>query len=685
MGSLPLPADPGEVVSSPAQQTVQLIRSLHRESRSVIQFLPLKPGGEVPPGWPKRIPASDLDTPGFADDLLAEPDTLMTINGLREGASNARAENVRYLNALWVDCDCHDLTRDEQEAQLQALESSGLLPPPSVVVWSGRGFWLLWKLIGGRGTAPPTVDEGRGALHREIASEIVQAIEQGFPDLRPDKASINVNRLTRVPGSINSKSGTPVRWEVRDLGKCYRLEEYPRRNTAPRKTATLPVATSARGESTSALAPHPSAFEAIGDLNDPADTRQLLRLLHRGDYGYIRFCRFNGPDREEIQWHHWIEANALDDPAFELPWAEIGAETYCSINSFFRPGTGKQEDLRWLNAVYADLDAPDVPPDALQAGVASLVEQGVLPPVSLQVVSGGGLWCLWLLEDDGPISIPSKAFPWLQDRHRKVQEAINGAIKGAAPELKPDLGVTDRARMIRLPGTVHGRSGAVVRWDVLDHYAVYTLAELEQVFDLPSPETTTEGGAKIIPFPAPAGKTSKRAPRWKYELEDFETLRATRAGFREGCRSRAAYYYAYLLRMNGVTDDEIRKAVQALGEECVPPLSATACRSAVESARRITRFVRRSTFARDLQVTREEAVQLKRWGSEDGLPEGPDTSRPRARRWRPEERQEAILAEIQELHGEIPSIRTMHTRLRQKGIRITRDTIAKDYQSLGLC
>lgn len=331
MGSLSLAVDPCEVVIRPEQQTVQLIRSLHRESRGVIQFLRLRPGGGVAPGWPKRVPASHLDTPGFASDLLEEPDTYMTINGLREGASRARVDNVQFLNALWVDCDCHDLSRDEQQAQLKALEASGLLPPPNLVAWSGRGFWLLWKLTDGRETTPPTVDEGRAALHREIASEIVQAIERDFPELRPDKASVNVNRLIRVPGSINSKSRTAVRWEVQDPGKDYRLEEWPRKGVAPRCPATtrrssfpqLPIPS----QSTNAAASKPEPWDGFIPIARNAEGSLMRWSREIGDFHRLRELRggFQEGTRNSAAWlyayllrQRWTEEEEISQRVEQL-------------------------------------------------------------------------------------------------------------------------------------------------------------------------------------------------------------------------------------------------------------------------------------------------------------------------------------------------------------------------------
>jgi hypothetical protein len=87
----------------------------------------------------------DLDRmfPNLIEQLTR--DAYYSINGMRE--EWRRASLVSSINACWVDVDYHSEADPDQAARMGLLKihtmvAHGVLPQPSMIVNSGRGFWL---------------------------------------------------------------------------------------------------------------------------------------------------------------------------------------------------------------------------------------------------------------------------------------------------------------------------------------------------------------------------------------------------------------------------------------------------------------------------------------------------------------------------------------------------------------
>ncbi len=138
-------------------------------------------------------------------------------NGLQwTERSNAK---VRYINGVAVDLDvgrrggtgAEAMSAEDAICEVWNLVESGEIPHPSGWAFTGRGalvFWLIhdpqnpeWSL--------PATPERRGTQ-----KAINQALVGRFAHLAADAASVDEARVYRVPGSINSKSGERVEWEI---------------------------------------------------------------------------------------------------------------------------------------------------------------------------------------------------------------------------------------------------------------------------------------------------------------------------------------------------------------------------------------------------------------------------------------------------------------------------------------
>src|SRR5207247_832505 len=120
-----------------------------------------------------------------------------------------RATTTRFLNAVAVDWDCHDLTCPSEEEMLGAFNARRVelgLPEPNIVQFSGRGIWAFWLLEDENG-AP-----GVRAWPLEMDNWLnLQAVLVQSFGSRADKHIKDPARLTRVPGSTNHKAGRIVR------------------------------------------------------------------------------------------------------------------------------------------------------------------------------------------------------------------------------------------------------------------------------------------------------------------------------------------------------------------------------------------------------------------------------------------------------------------------------------------
>ena len=134
-------------------------------------------------------------------------------------------ENVQYLNACYIDIDYHKYGLEKQQvyASIHSLEESGELPKASIYEDSGRGCWLFWLLGDENGGIEATPDTCE--LHKRIQS----AFYIKLVSIGADGQALDISRITRVPGSVNSKSDTRVQYylasdETGDL-LVYELDE----------------------------------------------------------------------------------------------------------------------------------------------------------------------------------------------------------------------------------------------------------------------------------------------------------------------------------------------------------------------------------------------------------------------------------------------------------------------------
>lgn len=162
----------------------------------------------------------------------------------------------------WVDIDPPKNMRDpvalaEWRARTLADIDAADLPPPHIVVGSGRGLWLFWH------------------LSRRVAPTEAEAINYALAQAFGADACHNIDRVARLPGTRNRKTGA-VAVILRDTHGTIDPDNLPHR--VPTGTALAPE-----------NAPPPSVGERLASLDDldrwqvPSRVRVIINQGHHPD------------------------------------------------------------------------------------------------------------------------------------------------------------------------------------------------------------------------------------------------------------------------------------------------------------------------------------------------------------------------------------------------------------------
>jgi hypothetical protein len=218
------------------------------------------------------------------------------VNPLKKPLSRkASKDDVLEARWIWADCDpSAGLSESELEnwrrdklAELSAGKNS--VPLPTIIVDSGRGFWAFWRL-----RTPEPVD-GRGPQ-----TDCVESFGRGVAEVFDADAVSNIDRIARLPGFINHKTGRQAVVVEYHPERNYDLTELP---AAIEKVRSETVAGEFRelidddAAKTAAINYLASAPPAIEHYEGRATTMQVLqKCMDRG-------CSFEVSI--ELMEEHW--------------------------------------------------------------------------------------------------------------------------------------------------------------------------------------------------------------------------------------------------------------------------------------------------------------------------------------------------------------------------------------------
>ncbi len=166
-----------------------------------------------------RTEGATLDK-GDAAEWIAARDGVSDIYvlvGLPEGSPTTTPTKERMRGSAWLWCDLDPRPRDDlgqERERVRRLLTERLpdgVPPPTIVVDSGRGMWALWQLD------EPCLDPTRvEECNLWLANQ-----------LGADKCH-NINRVTRLAGTVNLKTGQRSAIVLDEPGRVYSIDQFPR-------------------------------------------------------------------------------------------------------------------------------------------------------------------------------------------------------------------------------------------------------------------------------------------------------------------------------------------------------------------------------------------------------------------------------------------------------------------------
>ncbi len=218
-------------------------------------------------------PDAEGSAAGWAVAQNATLNAYVSIAALRAGWNGDKATkaDVASVGWLWVDLDPRPGEELEAErARILALLTTNLpkgVPPPSVIIDSGRGFWALWRL------AQPVVMPPADSEGWEAARATVEDRNRGLELAFGADRCHNMERVMRLPGTVNRKPGGRLARVVRADDTVHDLMAFP---AVPDPKAGGAVAVAGRGAPRVA-APGPVGRVNLDDLRGVSDrTRALI-------------------------------------------------------------------------------------------------------------------------------------------------------------------------------------------------------------------------------------------------------------------------------------------------------------------------------------------------------------------------------------------------------------------------
>jgi hypothetical protein len=326
-----------------------------------------------------------------------------------------------------------------------------------------------------------------------------------------------------------------------------------------------------------------------------SDFFEPIDALHRGDNSIIGFLRKNGESPTGVEnlfaaTKEQVRAMLPDLAKWLLQDAYFSVNGYNSTAPYNVRKTGlpgvwrKEKNLRYLNAVYADLDigrtgergARGLSVNDASQLLIDLLTGGTLPQLSMSAQSGRGMYVFWILRDDDDENTPvtfkgQRNFVETLALYKKVNRAIYKRLECLAADK-----ICDAARVLRVPGTRHSGTGEKcfykVTFDGDGQLVTYTLRELAAAFGVPVLEKSLPAALREWTPNDTVNAKKANGPRElaKARARDFVTLEQWRGGWTKGNRRFCLRLYAQFLRAAGSSYVDAARAVGIMARNCKP-------------------------------------------------------------------------------------------------------------------
>ncbi len=135
----------------------------------------------------KETVFKDLSDAQGAVDMYATPNTYYI--------PKRSSANIRHYRALYVDLDPNKYDKTEKVYLVIIMADEGQIPRPTMIVDSGRGIHLYWKIKHAPAAAAWTWQQLQDYLYKQLKH------------LGADPVATDGARLLRLPGTVNSRNG----------------------------------------------------------------------------------------------------------------------------------------------------------------------------------------------------------------------------------------------------------------------------------------------------------------------------------------------------------------------------------------------------------------------------------------------------------------------------------------------
>ncbi len=325
-------------------------------------------------------------------------------NPLNRRNHKARKQDVAAAAWLWVDIDppTKDIIGDEllEWRRTASAQSPPGIPPPTLTIDSGRGYWFFWRL------KEPIALDGDAAKNIEMIESCGRTLERAFAGA--DNCH-SIDHVVRLPGTINHKTGARAMVIEARHGVAYELSDFPA--PEPRQEARREAKAEPSGGKPKRGAPPIETMDAA--LRWLAE-RDVFR-----DYSGVR------KDGDKIVGIGWIEAGMALKTAYLDDGEELWAITHNS------------DEAR--AAAQAKWESFSAEPRSPQVTIATLIRAAKDAGFAFPVIEAG------VARSDFHAYLPMHKYIYAPTREMWPAESVNGKLPrvaitgedGKAKEIKP--------------------------------------------------------------------------------------------------------------------------------------------------------------------------------------------------------------------------------------------------------
>jgi len=314
-------------------------------------------------------------------------------------------------------------------------------------------------------------------------------------------------------------------------------------------------------------------------LNEDIEPQSLLEMLGFGQESNLRYCWIKRGNQNEVdhvsKWYalgnHDTKKTIESSTFMGDVESHEGSHVYFSPNEFFSWRNTKQVSL--LHSNFLDIDTVDhkilteeQESTLINEVFEQLIESGVPWPSALVKSGSGGIHLYWAYS-------PVPAYKYNVAAWKEVTEKLASSLKGGdlwSVDLSASL---DVSRVLRLPGSIHPKSGRTVTEQIISP-DLYHFSNLLKSFDLV--HLQNKKVTKLHTTKATPAVTEKRRSVGKHNIKTwwantfFHIIsKGRKEGFSEGQRDYAAFMLFVALRHIKGCPEKALEEVKELNDEFI--------------------------------------------------------------------------------------------------------------------